>query len=140
MGCAVCCTLLLLLLIFGFIIGALSSGVPKLPARGVLLLQPYGEIVEQRSGDPLTIAFNKASGQGNDQTLLWELTDSIHSATKDPRIAAIALQTDYFDGAGQPTLEEVAAAMREFRASGKKIVAWGTSFTQAQYYPRCAGG
>ncbi len=126
--------LILLLLIFGFIIGALGSGVPKLPAKGVLFLQPYGEIVEQRSGDPLTAAFNRASGQGDSQTLLWDLIDSIRSAAKDQRITAIALQTDYLDGAGQPTLEEVAAAMRDFRASGKKIVAWGTSFTQAQYY------
>jgi len=126
--------LLLLLLIFGFLVGAISSGVPKLPARGVLFLQPEGEIVEQRSGDPLTIALNRASGQGDAQTLLWDLTESIRAAAKDGRVAAIALQTDHFDGAGQPTLEEVAAAMRDFRASGKKIIAWGTSFTQAQYY------
>ncbi|HTQ37230.1 MAG TPA: signal peptide peptidase SppA [Steroidobacteraceae bacterium] len=126
--------LLLLLLIFGFLVGAISSGVPKLPARGVLFLQPEGEIVEQRSGDPLTIALNRASGNGSDQTLLWDLTESIRAAAKDSRIAAIALQTDHLDGAGQPVLEEVAAAMRDFRASGKKIVAWGTSFTQARYY------
>jgi protease-4 len=126
--------LLLLLLIFGFIIGALSSGVPKLPASGVLLLQPAGEIVEQRSGDPLTVAFNRATGQGDGQTLLWDLIDSIRKAAGDGRVAAIALNTDYFDGAGQPTLEEVAAAMADFKASGKKIIAWGASFTQAQYY------
>jgi protease-4 len=126
--------LLLLLLIFGFIIGALSSGVPKLPARGVLLLQPNGEIVEQRSGDPLTVAFNRASGQGDSQTLLWDLIESIRKAAGDGRVVAIGLNTDYFDGAGQPTLEEVAAAMADFKASGKKIIAWGASFTQAQYY------
>jgi protease IV len=126
--------LVLLLLIFGIIIGALSSGVPKLPSRGVLLLQPHGEIVEQRSGDPLTIALNRASGQGDEQTLLWDLTEAIRAAARDTRVAAIALQTDYLDGAGQPTLEEVAAAMRDFRASGKKIVAYGTSYTQVQYY------
>jgi protease-4 len=126
--------LLLLLLIFGFLIGALSSGLPALPAHGVLLIQPEGQIVEQRSGDPITAAFNRATGQGDGQTLLWDLTESIRTAAKDQRVAAIALQTDYLEGAGQPTLEEVAAAMAEFRASGKKIVAWGTSFTQAQYY------
>src|SRR5262245_13287155 len=126
--------LLLLLLIFGFLIGALSTGLPALPARGVLLLQPQGQIVEQRSGDPVTAAFNRATGQGDGQTLLWDLTESIRTAAKDSRVAAIALQTDYLEGAGQPTLEEVAAAMAEFRASGKKIIAWGTSFTQSQYY------
>ena len=126
--------LLLLLLIFGFLIGALSTGLPTLPARGVLLLQPQGQIVEQRSGDPVTAAFNRATGQGDGQTLLWDLTESIRKAAQDPRVVAIALQTDYLEGAGQPTLEEVAAAMADFRASGKKIIAAGTSFTQAQYY------
>ena len=91
--------LLLLLLIFGFVIGALSSGVPKLPEKGVLFLQPHGQIVEQRTGDPLTLALNRASGQSDDQTLLWDLTDAIHAAIRDTRVAAIALQTDYFDGA-----------------------------------------
>ncbi|MET0282319.1 MAG: signal peptide peptidase SppA [Steroidobacteraceae bacterium] len=126
--------LLLLLLIFGFIIGALSGGMPKLPPRGVLLLEPWGQIVEQRSGDAISIAFNQARGQGENQTLLWDLLDAIRAGAKDDRVAAIALHLDYFTGAGQPTLEEVASAMREFRATGKKIVAYGTSISQAQYY------
>jgi protease IV len=126
--------LLLLLLIFGFIFGALRSSLPHLPDKAALYLQPYGEIVEQRSGDPLEIAFNQARGQQDAQTLLWDLTDSIRAAAKDRRVAAIVLQLDYLAGAGQPTMEEIVAAMREFRASGKKIVAYGTSFTQAQYY------
>src|SRR5690606_40485648 len=72
--------LLLLLLIFGFIIGALRGGVPKIPASGALLIQPSGEIVEQRSRDPLTIAFNEARGAAAGQTLLWDLTDALRAA------------------------------------------------------------
>jgi protease-4 len=126
--------LVLLLLIFGFIIGALSGNLPHLPPRAALFIQPHGDIVEQRSGDPIQIAFNQASGQGDTQTLLWDLTESILAAAKDDRVQAIVLQLDYMGGAGQPTMEELAAAMRRFRASGKKIVAYSTSFTQAQYY------
>lgn len=126
--------LLLLLLIFGFLVGALTGGVPRLPARGALLIQPSGEIVEQRSGDPLTIAFNEARGAGASETLLWDLTDAIRAAAQDDRVAAIGLQLDYLAGAGLPTLEEVTAAMLEFRGSGKKIVAWGTSLSRSQYY------
>jgi protease IV len=126
--------LILLLLIFGFLIGALRGTVPNLPARAALHIQPHGEIVEQRSGDPITIAFNQASGQGETQTLLWDLTESIRHAATDDRVQVIVLQLDYLAGAGQPTMEEVVAAMRKFRASGKKIIAYGTSFTQAQYY------
>jgi protease-4 len=126
--------LILLLLIFGFIIGALSGNVPHLPARAALFIQPYGKIVEQRSGDAIQIAFNQARGLGDTQTLLWDLTESIRAAATDSRVQAIVLQLDYLDGAGQPTMEELTAAMARFRAGGKKIIAYGTSFTQAQYY------
>jgi len=126
--------LVLLLLIFGFIIGALRGSLPIIPAKAALVIQPVGEIVEQRSGDPLQIAFNEARGERQTETLLWDLTESIRAAAKDSRIPAIVLQLDEFTGAGQPTLEEVAAAMREFRATGKKIIAHGSSFSQSQYY------
>ncbi|MEO6078841.1 MAG: signal peptide peptidase SppA [Steroidobacteraceae bacterium] len=126
--------LILLLLIFGFIIGALRGTVPHLPAKAALFIQPHGDIVEQRSGDPIDIAFNQALGQGDPQTLLWDVTESIRAAADDSRVQAMVLQLDFLSGAGQPTMEELVAAMRKFRASGKKIVAYGTSFTQAQYY------
>ena len=126
--------LILLLLIFGFIIGALRGSLPHLPAKAALFIQPVGRIVEQRSGDPLQIAFNEARGERQTETLLWDLTESIRAAAKDSRIPAIVLQLDQFTGAGQPTLEEVASAMREFRATGKKIIAHGSSFSQSQYY------
>ncbi|MBK6674475.1 MAG: signal peptide peptidase SppA [Proteobacteria bacterium] len=126
--------LILLLIIFGFIIGALRSSLPHLPAKAALVIQPVGQIVEQRSGDPLEIAFNEARGQRQTETLLWDITETLRAAAKDSRIPAIVLQLDDFTGAGQPTLEEVAAAMREFRAAGKKIIAYGSSFSQSQYY------
>jgi protease IV len=126
--------LLLLLLIFGIIIGALRGSVPRLPSDAVLFIAPQGEIVEQLASDPIRRAFDEASGQGPSQTLLWDLTESITAAATDHRVKAILLQLDDMEGAGQPTLEEVAAALRTFRATGKKVVAQGTSFNQAQYY------
>lgn len=126
--------LLLLLALFGFVIGALRSTIPKLPPNAALVLHPEGQIVEELSSDPLQRAFNEASGQGQPQTLLWDLTDAIRHAATDKRVAALVLELDDMDGAGQPTLEELAAALREFRATGKKVVAYGTDLSQARYY------
>jgi protease-4 len=126
--------LILLLLLFGFIIGALRSTVPHVPAKAALLIRPHGQIVEQRSGDPIEIAFNEARGQPQSETLLWDLTESIRAAADDDRVQAIVLELDDLGGGGQPTLEEVAAALREFRAGGKKVIAHGASLSQAQYY------
>lgn len=126
--------LLLLLLLFGFVIGALRGTIPKLPSQAALVLHPEGQIVEELASDPLTRAFSEASGQGQPQTLLWDLTDSIRHAATDQRVTLLVLELDDMDGAGQPTLEELAAALQTFRASGKKVIAYGTDLSQSRYY------
>jgi protease IV len=126
--------LLVLLVIFGFIIGALHSATPNVPAKAALLIAPEGEIVEQLSGDAIQRAVQEARGQGRPETLLWDLTDSIRTAAKDKRIPVIAIDLEKFDGAGLPVLEELAKALHEFRASGKKVIAYGTELTQEKYY------
>jgi protease IV len=126
--------LLVLLVIFGFIIGALHSATPNVPAKAALLIAPEGEIVEQLSGDAIQRAVQEARGQGRPETLLWDLTDSIRAAAKDKRIPVIAIDLEKFDGAGLPVLEELAKALHEFRASGKKVIAYGTELTQEKYY------
>ncbi len=126
--------LLLLLVVFGFVVGALRVSMPSVPAKAALLVAPEGTLVEQLSGDPFERAIGEARGQGRSETLLWDLTDSIRAAAKDKRIAVLAVDLEKFEGAGQPTLEELARAIREFRAAGKKVVAYGTEFTQQRYY------
>jgi protease-4 len=126
--------LVLLLVIFGFIFGALRVSTPSVPAKAALLVSPEGRLVEQLSGDPLERAVQEARGQGHAETLLWDLTDSIRGAAKDKRIGVLALDLEKFEGAGQPTLEELARAIREFRASGKKVIAYGTEINQERYY------
>jgi protease-4 len=126
--------LILLLLIFGVLIGALRGSVPSLPQTAALFLQPQGEIVEQLASDPIRRAFDEASGQGVTQTLLWDLTEAIESAATDDRIKVLVLQLDYFEGAGQPTLTEIAAKLKQFRATGKKVVAYAGSYSQASFF------
>ena len=126
--------LIVLLVVFGFVIGALRGSVPTIPPKAALLLAPEGEIVEQSSGDPLQRAFQEARGQGHAETLLWDLTDSIRAAAKDRRIPVVAIDLEKLDGAGQPTLEELARALHEFRAAGKKVIAYGNEMTQERYY------
>ena len=126
--------LIVLLVVFGFVIGALRGSVPTVPPKAALLVAPEGEIVEQLSGDPLERAVQEARGQDHAETLLWDLTDSIRAAAKDKRIPVIAIDLDKLDGAGQPTLEELARALREFRATGKKVIAYGSEMTQDRYY------
>src|SRR3989440_7548059 len=126
--------LIVLLAIFVVLVGVLRAGVPRIPARAALLIAPQGELVEQLSGDPVTRAVEEARGEGHAETLLWDLTDSIRAAAGDRRIQALAVDVEKFSGATQVSLEELAIAVREFRASGKKVIAYGTEFTQERYY------
>ena len=126
--------LLLLLVIFGFIFGALQGSVPKVPSDAALVLRPEGEIVEQLSGDPLQLAIAEARGLGRDETLLRDLVDALHAAKADPRIKTVVLEFDGMAGAGQPTLEEFARAIADFRRSGKKVIATGSGYGRDSYY------
>jgi protease-4 len=129
-----CLHLLLLLALFGIVIGALRQSTPRLPEKAALVVRPSGDIVEQLSGEPIERALNEAQGEGVPQTLLWDLTTAIRAAAADPRILVLVIETDDMGGAGQAKLEELAAAIGAFRHSGKRIIAHGTYFLQSQYY------
>ncbi|MGH8254830.1 MAG: signal peptide peptidase SppA [Steroidobacteraceae bacterium] len=126
--------LLLLLGLLIVAIGALqATRPPRLPQRAALVVRPSGEIVEQLSGAPLARAISDARGQGSPQMLLWDLTTAIRAAAADRRIGALVIDTDDMSGAGQVKLEELAAAIRDFRRSGKKVIAFGHNYSQSQY-------
>jgi len=126
--------LILLIVIFGAIVWAVSSSLPPLPQRAALVIRPEGRLVEQLSGDPVQRAIENAQGQQRRETLLWDLVDAIRGAAKDNRIRVLVLDLDKMQGAGQPMLEEFSSAIGEFHASGKPVIAYGTTFDQDQYY------
>jgi protease-4 len=130
--------LVLLLLIFGIVVGALRTSIPHIADRSALVLQPYGEIVEQLTGSPVDQALARAQGNSLPETLLWDLTDALKAAKKDSRISAVVLDLNYMSGGGQPTLAELTAAIKDFRSSGKKVIAYSTAYLQESYYVAAA--
>ena len=130
--------LLLLLVIFGFVVGALRTSIPRIADNSALLIAPNGEIVEQLSGDAIDQALARAQGERRDETLLWDLIDALQAAKKDARIKAVVFDLDDMRGGGQPTLAELTAAIKDFRSSGKKVIAHATYYGQEQYYVAAA--
>src|SRR6185295_12015588 len=130
--------LLVLLTIFGFVVGALRTSIPHIADASALVLAPKGEIVEQLSGSPVDQALEKVQGNRKEETLIWDLIDALKAAKKDERIAAVVIDLNYMSGGGQPTLAEFTAAIKDFRSSGKKVVAHATSFLQESYYVAAA--
>jgi protease IV len=132
--------LVLLLVIFGFILAALHSSIPTVPRSAALIIAPQGELVEQLSGDPVRRAFGEASGGPAPETLLRDITDAIAAAKTDSRIKLIVLDLDSLDSSGLSKLQEIGAALRDFRSSGKRVVAVGDSLDQTQYYVAAQAG
>jgi protease IV len=127
--------LILLIALFVLIASALRYGTPRVPRTAALVVRPRGELVEQLSIDPVARAIAQARGESVGQTALWDLVDSVRSAATDARIKVLFLDLDDFEGAdGLPPLQELASAIRAFRASGKKVIAFGTTYMRDQYY------
>jgi protease-4 len=126
--------LVLLLTLFGFVVGALQTSIPHIADKSALVIAPKGEIVEQLTGSPVDQAIAKAQGDAQAETLLWDLIDALKAAKKDERIRAVVLDLNYMSGGGQPTLAELTAAIKDFRSSGKKVIAYATSYLQESYY------
>jgi protease IV len=132
--------LVLLLVIFGFILAALHTTIPIVPHTAALVIAPEGELVEQLSRDPVRRAFGEASGGPAPETLLRDVTDAIAAAKSDARIKLIVLDLGLLDSSGLSKLQEIGAALRDFRASGKRVVAVADSFDQSQYYLAAQAG
>jgi protease-4 len=126
--------LIVLLVLFGVILAVLSPSVPIVPRQAALIIKPEGALVEQLAGDPLDRAIAELYGQNRPETLLRDVVDAIRAAKSDNRIKALVLDLGGMSGGGIAKLEEVALAIRDFKESGKTVIALGESYDQSQYY------
>jgi protease-4 len=126
--------LILLLVLFGVLLVASRSELPYVPDKAALVLSPNGRLVEELSGDPLDRAISRATGDSGGQARIRDLIDVVDQARDDDRIRALVLDLDGLDGAGLPMMQDLAQSIRWFREGGKKVYAYGESFSQRQYY------
>ncbi len=132
--------LVLLLVIFGFILAALHTSIPIVPRSAALVVAPEGELVEQLSSDPLRRAVGQASGGPAPETLLKDVVDAIEAAKSDSRIKLIVLDVGNLSASGLSKLQEIGAALRDFRGAGKRVVVGADSLDQTQYYLAAQAG
>jgi protease IV len=126
--------LILLLVLFGILLAASQTEVPYLPDKAALVLSPKGRVVEELSGDPLDRALSRIGGDDRAETRLRDLVDVVDQARDDDRIRALVLDLEGLEGAGLPMMQDLAQSIRWFRESGKKVYAYGESYSQRQYY------
>lgn len=124
----------LVLAVIAFVVmNANPSPRPSVPDGAVMLLWPDGNIVEQAQyPDPLETAFPQYSNR-RAETSIHDITRALKRAKNDNRIAALALITDSMAGAAPSHLHTIAASIRDFKESGKKVYALSTAYSQSDY-------
>ena len=70
------------------------------------------------------------------ETLLRDVVDAIEAAADDDRISSLYLDLGGLEGGGLAKLEEVAAAIDDFRATGKPVIAYGDYLRAEPVLPR----
>ena len=126
--------LVLLLALFAIVLGLFSRPIPLVPDKAALVIDPQGPLVEQLTGDPVERALAQALRSQPTETLLRDVVDAIEAGADDDRISVLYLDLGGLEGGGLAKLEEVAAAIDDFRATGKPVIAYGDFYEQNQYY------
>jgi protease-4 len=121
--------LISLVLVVALLAGGLGGSDIEVPEGGALLLNPAGGLVEQKTAlDPQAVLM---SGDVPQQTLVKDILDALALAKNDERIQYLVLDFDNMGSSYISKLQRVAAAIDDFKSSGKKVIATGTYYSQS---------
>ena len=116
-------------------VAALGSGKTVLPREGVLdLNMSQFSLAEQTVDESFSPTVSMLGLTAGGPTVgLWDAIQAVEAAAADPGIKYILLRADGASG-GVSSLEELRAALAEFRKSGKAVVAYTENPTSGSYY------
>lgn len=107
---------------------------PEVEQDVALVWAPEGILVEHIDLDFQQALQDQFMGEEQPITLVRNLVEALDKAAVDSRIKALFLKVDKIDYVGMAQLEELAAAIRRFKLSGKPVFSHAGHFTQAQYF------
>ena len=126
---------IILIVLVGALIGGLSGRKIEIPEEAILVLDLEGPIVEELSQTEFEQVINELTESLTPEILLSDLIAIIESARNDDRIQYLLLDLEHFGGGGPSKLQAVARALKDFKTSGKKIIAYsGLGYTTSSYY------
>lgn len=125
--------LVLVVVVGGVWLAFRDSAAPRLESNLALVIYPTGQLVDTMDADPTQKLFEEFAGDEPAQTSLRDLIEALDAGAKDPRISVAVLKLDSLWGSGVAQMQELAAAVSAFRASGKPVYAYGPQFDQNDY-------
>ena len=127
----------LVFFIWFFLLLAVAGSMEKsvaIPEEAVLKIDLAETVVDAPSSDPLA-GIDLMTLTTQRQLPLLKVLQTLEAAAADDRIKGIYLRMGVNENiAGMALLEELRAALEEFKASGKFVVAYNETYSQAQYY------
>ena len=125
---------LMFVLFFVFIgvVAAMGDTESKVEIKkhSILHVKLSGELIER----PVASNFwEEVYGLGNSTVALSEVNDAIRNAAGDKKIECMFLDLDGSVG-GIAMRTDIVDAIREFKKSGKKVIAYADSYSQGDYY------
>lgn len=117
--------------LIAFSAGMKDSAPEPLPEKTALLIAPSGPLVEDAPPvDPISAFINQDYEQ---PALLNDVVRAIRWAAEDDRITSVVLDLENLAGPSTSQTLEIGAAITEFKAAGKSVVAFGDFYSQAHY-------
>ena len=111
-----------------------GSGNVNVRPGSILKIDLSEQIVDAPATDPLA-NFNPRTLQSTKQLSLLDALRAIDAAKDDDRIEGIYLRLNGGSGvSGSAIIEELRAAIVDFKESGKFVVAYNETYSQGQYY------
>lgn len=126
--------LIFLAIVFALLALALRDGKPKVPDSTALVIAPKGQIVEQLAGNAMDKARGALTGNAKLETLGRDLVRTIRAAKDDKRVQALLLDLNSLTGARLAMLQDLKAAIEDFKESEKPVIATSDFYLKTQYY------
>lgn len=127
--------------VFTLIVGAISlMGIVGMVAAGsattdvqentVFVINLSGQLQERSENDIL----GKVTGEAGSTIGLDDLLNNIKKAKENKNIKGIYIEAGLFSSDSYASLQALRNALLDFKKSGKWIIAYGDTYTQATYY------
>ena len=114
------------------IVGMIASGSSSAPIsdNSVMVLSLNGTLEERSETDVMS----SLMGGGTSSTGLDEVLNAIKKAKENDNIKGIYIEASAFSADSYASLQAIRKALVDFKKSGKWIVSYGDTYSQATYY------
>lgn len=126
-------TVLFWIFLFSGISTMMTPEVKSVPDKAILHINLNESLVDAPSKNPMG-TFDLMSMTQTSQLTIYDALRALESAAKDERIEGIYINMVGGGSADMTLLEELRAAIIQFKQSGKWVVAYNETYSQGVYY------